>query len=1039
MCNFRSFVFSMSTSSPFCCSVDINEVRTHSIKASTSTNHIGSNIFEYPHNKSHESTNFISTISFSSIRQNKMNETDNNSKDFYNVHTIAWNSVDSWQDGRQFVVQVFGRQLNTSSTPIHIEIEGYLPSIRLKIPINSSRFEIQVFVNNLCKCIRGINPTFTFESKLPLYPYRDSHFRYIRLTFTGDYARKQTVDKIRQWIACKDYSVLIPSMELYDGRLPSLLMMQHELHVLPSGHISISKQDVFIDNNGIYHVRYDRIIPIASNETARFKISAFDIECQSYESFVKKSTIFPDAIKPRDTISQIGTCSWIVGTENIEKVIFVLDSDSCFFKKNESCINVEDFVMIPCFSERDLILNWARYIHDSNPDLITGYNITGFDWKYIHQRCLMLNIEDEFCSLLSRTTNFHRMYQCRELNSAAYGDNTMTFYNIPGRIGFDLYVHMKKEVKLDSYKLDDISKHFLKHEHKGDVTPYHIFQYMKESREGVTKVAKYCVQDCNLVVRLIQTLQIFPELMEMSNISKVPIDFIILRGQQIRCFSLITYHAMHNKYAVPDTIDIKNCNDYEGGFVLQPKKAVYMDYPVAVLDFMSLYPSLIIAYNLCYSTMIADIEPAKITSVEINPTKIHRFAEKEVREGLLSSIVQTLWNERQSIKKTMKSSPFYALLDARQKAIKVTMNSLYGMTAVSNTFAMLPCQPIAESITALGRQTILFAKSKMEEWYGGDVIRYIDSDSLFACFEGDTFQDIPRTFQIAFDAETRLNEILIPPIKMEMEQIFYPFIIMTKKRYCALSYEDSTDLTKTKEIFKGISIVRRDFCAHMKNILKQSLRKVFYERDIDEAHLYVQNEINKVLIGDVDDDSLVMSKSLSAKQLEHSNAINSKLPHVSLAMKMKMRDPNNAPRSGDRIQFLFVNNGKKLLCDKVEDPQYVKENALHIDYRYYLDHQIIHPIAEIFDTLLFPKKFDPYGLDVSNFRAFYKTQYNQASHEINERNRQTEITSFFGAKSVTMSPPSVSKFNAFAKRQREEKLKLVEEEKNEPELKRSPK
>ena len=181
-----------------------------------------------------------------------MNKTDN-SNNFYNVHTIAWNSIDSWQDGRQFVVQVFGCQLNTSSTPIHSKIEGYFPAIHLKIPINSSQFEIQVFVNNLCKCIRGINSAFTFKSKFSLYPYHDSHLRYIRLTFTGDYARKQTVDKIRQWIACKDYSVLMSSMELNDGILPSLLMMQHKLHVLPSGHISISKQDVFLQQWNLSH------------------------------------------------------------------------------------------------------------------------------------------------------------------------------------------------------------------------------------------------------------------------------------------------------------------------------------------------------------------------------------------------------------------------------------------------------------------------------------------------------------------------------------------------------------------------------------------------------------------------------------------------------------------------------------------------------------------------------------------------------------------------------------------------------------------
>ena len=152
--------------------------------------------------------------------------------------------------------------------------------------------------------------------------------------------------------------------------------------------------------------------------------------------------------------------------------------------------------------------------------------------------------------------------------------------------------------------------------------------------------------------------------MEMSNISKVPIEYIILRGQQIRCFSLITYHAMHNRYAVPDTIIIDTSSDYEGGFVLQPKKAVYMDYPVAVLDFMSLYPSLIIAHNLCYSTIIIDSSTKESTSIEINKKKTHKFVKKHVREGLLSSIIQTLWNDRQGIKKIMKSSPFYALLDA---------------------------------------------------------------------------------------------------------------------------------------------------------------------------------------------------------------------------------------------------------------------------------------------------------------------------------------------------------------------------------------
>ena len=305
-----------------------------------------------------------------------------------------------------------------------------------------------------------------------------------------------------------------------------------------------------------------------------------------------------------------------------------------------------------------------------------------------------------------------------------YGDN-MTFYDPVGRHNVDLFIYIKKEFKLDSYKLDNVAEHFLQHR-KNDMPPRRLFQALRESRESCIDVAKYCVQDCNLVNELMVHLKVFPSIMEMSNISRIPFHFVLLRGQQIRCFSLISYHAREMRYSVPDRINILDkATVFEGGYVMTPEKKVYMEDPVCVLDVMSLYPSLIIAYNLCYTTVCIGNESMKsedITTVEINPGRINRFVKTNTRTGLLSIILLNLWETRQNIKKQMKScdKDLYQLLDARQCSLKLCMNSIFGLTGNGQDYAMLPCQYIAESITCMGRHN---DRRMVRSWYS-EVYRF---------------------------------------------------------------------------------------------------------------------------------------------------------------------------------------------------------------------------------------------------------------------------------------------------------------------------
>ena len=921
------------------------------------------------------------------------------------MQAITWNTIDDWQTCRGFVVQCFGRLLDTEATAVCLEIEGFVPSFRLKITKSTTKRDVEMFYDRMCSKIRGLDQKIKFDCRFPLYPYTEYFERFIVLRFNGEYSRKQAANFIRQLIEEKS-DILLPGMQLFDAALPSLLAMQHERGISPSGHIVFPKDCVSVDFNGVWHIQYTSVCPFDDDRINRFVVASFDIESLSYESYVNGTSIFPDFTKPKDCVSQIGTTVAIFGTDQIQRHIFVLDTDDKFFANDEKRLIIEDednvnFALYPFSREQDLLMAWSLFIQNINPDILTGYNIFGFDYNYIHERCVRYGIDDSFSANLSRTQSFKRMFQSRQLSSSAYGDNNMTFYDIPGRLNFDLYLHMKKEYRLDSYKLDNVSEHFLNRK-KLDMPPHRLFQYLKQSRESIIEVAKYCVRDCDLVYELLTKLKIFPTIIEMSNTAKIPLSYVLLRGQQIRCFSLISFHAGQQKYAVPDKIDRKNdASVFEGGYVMTPQKEVFMNDPICVLDVMSLYPSIIIAYNLCYSTVhtaTTDLPTEQITSVKISNERTHCFVKQETRIGLLSHILKELWTKRQSIKKQMKTcdASLYPILDARQLSIKTCMNSLYGLTGVTSDYAMLSCPCIAESITCLGRQTIQFCKFKIEEWYGDGVVRYIDSDSLFICFSGDTQNNLKCAFSKGFEAEHRLNEILLSPIKMEFEKVMYPFVILTKKRYCGLVFEDEHDLTKSKILYKGISVVRRDFCNYTKKTIEEAMNIVFMERDISKAYEYVRSCVKNLIEGHVSMDSLVMSKTLSSKHTQQKDPCSSILPHVALYGKLQKRDPNNCPKSGERISFVYVMTGDKLLRDKVESPENISPTDL--DLLYYYEHQLYKPIEELFGLLVHPEPFDPIGSSKSVAALLRKHKNDQAymaKQLFNKRNNQNEITMYF--------------------------------------------
>lgn len=333
---------------------------------------------------------------------------------------------------------------------------------------------------------------------------------------------------------------------------------------------------------------------------------------------------------------------------------------------------------------------------------------------------------------------------------------------------------------------------------KDDVSPQDIFRMSNGTDAERAVVAKYCIQDCNLVHHLMRKIDVLTEYMEMANLCSVPINFLVFRGQGIKLTSYVAKKCMEKGYLMPDLEKSAGDGGYEGAIVLPPKTKIYIDEPVACVDYSSLYPSSMISQNYCHSSKVwakeYDLEGklvkeegekdragnyvyyglATYTYVEVefdtfkwlrNPA---RPAAKAVKtkvgkrvvcwaqlpnneKSVMPSILMELLKAREDTKKKAKKAedPFMAnILDKRQLAYKVTANSLYGQCgARTSTFYE---KDVAASTTATGRMSITYARRIIEEIYANRVCAvknanhdmvmtnaeyvYGDTDSVFFIF-----------------------------------------------------------------------------------------------------------------------------------------------------------------------------------------------------------------------------------------------------------------------------------------------------------------
>lgn len=669
------------------------------------------------------------------------------------------------------------------------------------------------------------------------------------------------------------------------------------------------------------------------SKMAPLRILSFDIECAG------RKGIFPEANV--DPVIQIANVVTRYGDKKpFVRNVFCLD-------KTSSIVATQ---ILEFGQEEKMLSSWRDFLIEVDPDIIIGYNIANFDFPYLLERAKHLKVND--FDLWTRLPSVKSVAKDSNFSSKQMGNRDTKATNTNGRLQLDLLQLIQRDHQLRSYTLNSVCSHFLG-EQKEDVHHTMITELFNGTPESRRRLALYCLKDAYLPQRLMDKLSCLENYTEMARVTGVPFNYLLSRGQQIKFVSQMFRKALEQKLVIPNLRVEGSEEQYEGATVIEPTRGYY-DAPIATLDFASLYPSIMQAHNLCYTTLVSQkaIDAFGLKKDEdytVTPTG-DMFVTVKRRKGLLAQILEELLAARKQAKRELavETDPFKkAVLNGRQLALKISANSVYGLTGATN--GKFPCLQIASSTTSYGRQMIektkqeVEAKYRIANGYSHDAqVIYGDTDSVMVKFGT---KDLAEAMKLGEEAAQYVSSKFIKPIKLEFEKVYFPYLLINKKRYAGLYWTKPEKYDKMDT--KGIETVRRDNCLLVQTVIEKVLRMILIDQDVPGAQDYVKETIADLLQNKVDMSKLVITKALTKDDYTAKQA------HVELALRMKKRDAGSAPGLGDRVAYVMVKGatGSKNF-ERSEDPIYVLEHNVPIDTKYYLDNQLAKPLGRIFEPIL---------------------------------------------------------------------------------------
>ncbi|ORY95678.1 DNA polymerase family B-domain-containing protein [Syncephalastrum racemosum] len=850
-------------------------------------------------------------------------------------------------------VRLFGVTENGNTVLCHVH--SFLPYFYFPAPAGLKETHLPILKSALSGHLTATGGARTGDAvyqvelvnKQSLYGYNgDEKQRFVKVTLYDPRDIAKAARAVCEGeIGSGTLPVTIKASTVFESNLAYLLRFMIDNKVtgcnwieLPAGTYKAVQRNVSYAQYEV-EIHYENMISHPPDgewsKMAPLRILSFDIECAG------RKGIFPEA--NIDPVIQIASVVKI----HSEKHPFV---KNVFTLGETAPIAGTD---IHAFEEeRDMLQAWRDFFIEADPDVVIGYNICNFDFPYLLDRAKFLRV-DNF-PFFSRIRGLKTEAKDTRFSSKAFGTRENKAVNLDGRLQLDLLQAIQRDYKLRSYSLNSVSHHFLG-EQKEDVHYSIITELHQGNPETRRRLASYCLKDAFLPIRLLERLMMLFNYTEMARVTGVPFNYILVRGQQVKVVSQLYRKAMEKDIIVPVVKSDMTDEQYEGATVIEPVRGYY-DQPITTLDFTSLYPSIMQAHNLCYTTLVTKDTIQRLGLREgrdadyIETPNRDYFVTSNRRKGILPEILTDLLAARKAAKADLKKETDpsrRAVLDGRQLALKISANSVYGFTGA--TIGKLPCLQISSSVTAYGREMILKTREIIESHftmknnYEHDAqVIYGDTDSVMIKFGVDNLE---RAMELGREGASLVTSHFIRPINLDFEKVYFPYLLISKKRYAGLFWSRPDKYDKLDA--KGIETVRRDNCRLVSSVIQTSLNKLLIDRDVAGAQEFVKQTIADLLQNKVDMSNLVITKALSKSDYAVKQA------HVELAKRMQKRDAGSAPSLGDRVAYIITKaSGNTPAYERAEDPLYALDNNIPIDPRYYLDNQLSKPLQRIFEPIL---------------------------------------------------------------------------------------
>jgi len=881
---------------------------------------------------------------------------------------LTWESRDTEDE---HLISIFGKTKDGKSVCV---TTSFTPYCFIKLPRDVTQQRVQIIYNKIDKACPGCLMSYNTIHRKDVWGFQNNEqFPYMQLFFRNLSSRRMVSGRLRRPL--QDEHI---KLKVYESNLDPVLRLMHRTGIQSTGWLDSGDacEPTYLANTDIDLTcpNWKTLKPVEDPETAPFVVASIDIECNS------STGKFPDADIDGDACFQIAISLCTFGNdEPYEKTCL------CYKQTDK---DLDGCNIVSYDTEREMLEAFSVYLNEKNVDIITGWNIFGFDLEYIVKRAIVTQCNPIFFQM-SKLRGYNCEIVRKKLSSSALGDNDLKLVSMPGRFIFDLFHEVKKGYKLDSYKLDNVSKLYLG-DNKIDMPPKEMFARFKEGDPvKLREVAEYCIKDTLLPHKLLSKLCILVNLLEMAKATWVPLCYLVERGQQIKVFSQLTKKAREMGFMVP-TIMYGQLQDqgYEGATVLDAQKGAYYT-PITALDFEGLYPSIMMAHNLCYSSLVMDPKYENVPGVTYETFEIPvpskepggkatkrtcKFAQDV--PSLLPSILLELKQFRKQAKQDMAASsgPLKAMYNGKQLAYKISMNSVYGFTGASK--GMLPCVNIASTVTTKGRSMIDETKEYVEKNFPGAKVRYGDTDSVMVEFDvGDRkgIEAVEYSWEIGERAAKECTELFKKPNNLELEKVYWPYFLYSKKRYAAKLWTQGKDGKMNMDYIdvKGLQLVRRDNTSHVREVCKELLDVVLESSDTEPPRALALQRAIELIQGDVPNEKLTLSQGLSDTYKVKGQGVSINSPnikdinqaHVQVVRKMRERQPGSEPQSGDRVPYILVktDDPKAKAFEKSEDPKYAKDNNVPIDYDYYFMNKFLNPVCDLLEPLFDDPKEEIFG------------------------------------------------------------------------------